>query len=456
MTMLALLMALGGPLLAGEAPQPPVPDPPGAEESWLGRMMPEVLTKTGFLLQWWQWIVLLLLVGLAVVADFVVAGMIRGAITRMLELDRFKTLEGKVQIPEALWKKAERPFGLMAFGLVVLLLLPLVALADAVQDIFIIAASFVMAAAGVWASYRLMDLVSVYLIYLASKTATKLDDMLIPLLRKIAKVFVLAIGIVFVLQNLSVEVGSLLAGLGIGGLAFALAAKDTVSNIFGSITVLFDQPFQIGDWVVVGDVEGTVERVGFRSTRVRTFYNSMITLPNSKLITSVVDNYGSRRFRRYKASFGLTYDTPPWKIEAFCEGIRELVRIHPYTRKDYFHVYVNDLGASAVDVLIYIFHETPDWGTELRERHRFLMDSLRFAERLGVGFAFPSQTVYLESAQAPPPAPKPKKKAVKKAKGKKAEKVSDMEEALETGRRVAVEVVRENLPENTVPPPVTS
>ena len=178
----------------------------------------------------------------------------------------------------------------------------------------------------------------------------------------------------------------------------AFAAQDTIGNFFGSITVLFDRPFGIGDWIVIGDVEGTVERVGFRSTRVRTFYNSMVTIPNSKMVNTQVDNYGARRYRRARVMLSLTYDTAPEKIDAFCEGIRELIRLHPYTRKDYYHVYFNQFADSSLNILLYTFFEVPDWGTELRERHRLFVDILRLADRLGVEFAFPTQTVVLQRA----------------------------------------------------------
>jgi MscS family membrane protein len=157
-----------------------------------------------------------------------------------------------------------------------------------------------------------------------------------------------------------------------------------------------DRPFQVGDWVVIGGTEGTVETVGFRSTRIRTFYNSLVTLPNSNLISAEVDNYGARRYRRWKANLGVAYDTPPEKIDVLCEGIRELVRRHPYTRKDYFHVYLNQYGPSSLDILLYIFWETPDWATELRERHRFAVDVLRLTQHLGVEIAFPTQTLHLK------------------------------------------------------------
>ena len=121
----------------------------------------------------------------------------------------------------------------------------------------------------------------------------------------------------------------------------------TVKNFFGSLTLVMDRPFEVGDWVLIDDVEGSVEEVGFRSTRVRTFYQSVISLPNSKLLTAVVDNMGARRFRRWTTKLGVTYDTPPDTLDAFCEGLRELVRQHPHTRKDYFHVYVVGFAESS-------------------------------------------------------------------------------------------------------------
>jgi MscS family membrane protein len=113
-----------------------------------------------------------------------------------------------------------------------------------------------------------------------------------------------------------------------------------------------------------------------------------------------VDNYGKRKYRRWKTHLNLTYDTPPDKIEAFCEGIRELIRLHPYTRKDYYQIWLHQFGPHSLDVLIYVFWKTPDWQTELRERHRLMLDFLRLADRLGVEFAFPTQTLHVFKEEA--------------------------------------------------------
>jgi MscS family membrane protein len=247
----------------------------------------------------------------------------------------------------------------------------------------------------------LVDIAAIIVGQKAAASESKLDDLLVPLVRKTLKVFVAAFGLVFIAGNLDIDVSSLLAGLGLGGLAFALAAQDTVKNLFGSLTILVDRPFAVGDWVLIDNVEGTVEEVGIRSTRVRTFYNSQITVPNANLISANVDNFGARQYRRWKATLGLTYDTAPDKIEAFCEGMRELVRHHPYTRKDYFEIHFNNFGGASLDILLYVFFETPDWSTELRERHRLGLDILRLAEQLGVEFAFPTQTLHIKQGSAP-------------------------------------------------------
>ena len=126
-----------------------------------------------------------------------------------------------------------------------------------------------------------------------------------------------------------------------------------------------------------------------------------------------MDNYGRRKYRRWKTHVSITYDTPPEKIDAFCEGIRELIRVHPYTRKDYYQVWLHQFAASSFDVLVYVFHEAPDWTTELRERHRLMLDIIRLAKHLGVEFAFPTETLHLyqeshedqAATSTPPPAP---------------------------------------------------
>ncbi len=352
----------------------------------LRAQMPEVL-KGGFLLEYWQWLAMFLVVIVGSIADKVVAWLLAKNVQRWKGSHKgFQRLDNGVL----------RPLGLMAMALIWWVGLGQLGLPDTALVILSIAVKLLVSLSGVWSAYRLVDVLYALLMNKARGTANRFDDLLVPMISKSLKVFVTVIGIIFVADNLNVDVTSLLAGLGLGGLAFALAAKDLLGNFFGSVTVLLDRPFHIGDWVVVGDVEGSVETVGFRTTRIRTFYNSVITLPNSVLTNTKIDNMGARRYRRMKTMLGLTYATPPEKIDAFCEGIRTLIQLHPYMRKDYYQVYFNQYSAASLDILVYVFWQTPDWNTELRERHRFLLDILRLAKQIDVEFAYPTQTIYLK------------------------------------------------------------
>jgi MscS family membrane protein len=397
------------------------------------RELPSWMREEAFLLEAWQWLGLFVVILLGVVGDRLLVWVLVLMVT-------FRLRRQGIETDRKLRRGAVRPLGLLAMAVIWWIGLPYIALPETAHEVLLIAAKGIAALAAVWSAYRVVDLVMDYFRAKAEQTETRIDDVLVPLLRKALKVFIAAFGIVFIADNLNVRITGLLAGLGLGGLAFALAARETVANLFGSVTVLLDRPFDIGDWIQVGKVDGNVERIGFRSTRVRTFYNSQITVPNSTLITAVVDNLGARRYRRIKTMLSLTYDTPPERIEAFCEGVRELIRRHPYTRKDYYHVYLNALSASSLDVLLYCFVETPDWATELREKHRLFADILRLARRVGVSFAFPTQTLWLEKAEPGEDLPEASR--------------DDITDHRHQGRAAASEIVREMLPGTDKPPPV--
>lgn len=230
----------------------------------------------------------------------------------------------------------------------------------------------------------------------ARKTENTLDDQLLPVVEKLVIIIIWSFGIIYILDYLDVNVTALLAGISIGGLALALAAQDTVKNFFGSIMIFLDRPFQIGDWIHFKDVDGTVEEVGIRSTRIRTFANSLTYVPNALLADSIVDNMGLRVYRRFKTDIGITYDTKPEIIDQFVHGIREIIKMHRTTRKDYFEVHLNSFGASSINILIYMFFEASTWTDELRGKHEVLYAIIKLADKLGVRFAFPTQTLHIE------------------------------------------------------------
>jgi len=391
------------------------------------------LLKKALYLENWQWIGLFVIVFLGMAISRFIGWILVLIIRRVFAREQYS-------LDEKLEKDFVRPIRIALMAWVWLLGLHVLGLPAGSLYVLRIAAKSVSAGAGVWAFYRLIDILSSYLHERAERTENKYDDLLVPLVTKSLKVCVVVFGLVFMANVLDWNIQGVLAGLGLGGLAFALAARETVANLFGSITILLDRPFQIGDWVQIKEIDGSVESVGIRSTRVRTFYNSVITVPNNELINATIDNYGARKYRRIKTMLAVAYNTPVEKIEAFCEGIRQLIREHPYTRNDYYHVYLNEFADHSLNVLLYCFVETPDWGTELREKERLYLDIIRLANRLGVEFAFPTQTLYVRPD-------------TDETNGSRAPKSSVQPAAF--GRREATRIVRETLgPKGTVPPPV--
>jgi len=353
-----------------------------------------LLAQPLFGIAWWQLLGLLLAILLAFVARAFISWLVAAQGRRLL------TLRGAGADTDIV-DKAARPLGTLGMSAVLYFLLPMLRFGARFNDIAFIAIRVLAASAVVLLTYRLVDLASDIFARRAEKTETKLDDQVVPLVRKTLKVFVVALGIIFILQNMDVDVGSLIAGASLGGLAFTLAARDTVANFFGSVSIFADQPFQVGDWVVIDGHEGVVEEVGMRSTRMRTFYSSIVSIPNSKVANAAVDNYGLRLYRRCTFKLGVTYDTTPDQVQAFCEGSRAILVASPAVRQDSFEVHLRDFGASGLEILYYFFFDVPDWSQELTARHNVFLEILRLAKALDVSIAFPTQTLHVESVAAP-------------------------------------------------------
>jgi len=249
----------------------------------------------------------------------------------------------------------------------------------------------------VWAIYKAADLFGAWLAERADATESKLDDQLVPLVRKTLKIIIAITGALAILQNLDYEVTTLLTSVSIGTLAFGLAAKDTIANLFGSVSIFVDNPFQIGDWIEVDGTNGTVEEVGFRSTRIRTFYDSVVVMPNAKVADAKIDNYGKRSYRRCSVTLGLTYDTTPEQMQAFCEGCRAIILASDHTRKDSFEVLMSGFGDSSLEVMVYFFFDCETWSQEVEARHMVFLEFMRLCRDLGCSFAFPTQSLHIES-----------------------------------------------------------
>ncbi len=249
----------------------------------------------------------------------------------------------------------------------------------------------------IWVATRLVEGLTGIWGEQAKTTETKLDDQLVPIVRRSLKVFMYIIGVVLILQNLGYSVGSLIAGLGLSSLGLALASKDTAANLFGSVVIFLDKPFQIGDWIEVGDVEGTVEDVGLRTTRVRTFANSLVTVPNSLFTTSSVNNWSQMKKRRIKMTIGVTYDASPEKIDRLVKEIRQIIEDDQDIRSDFYLVNFDHFGVSSLDIFIYCFTITTNWSAFLEAKQTFMLKIMYCVKNLGLSFAFPTQTVHVES-----------------------------------------------------------
>jgi len=230
----------------------------------------------------------------------------------------------------------------------------------------------------------------------AKRTHGKLDDQLVPILNNFLTGIVIFLGVLKLLTLFGVDTTTVIAGASIGGLAVALASQDTVKNLIGTFMIFLDKPFHIGDWIEADSVVGTVEEVGFRSTRIRAADTSIYQIPNSKLAEIVINNKGLRLYRRYNTQLGLRYDTPPELIEAFVKGIKEIIVAHPETRSESFNVEFTGFGDSSLLIMLNMYFKSLEWGTEQSSKHRLHIAIVKLAKVLGVEFAFPSSTVMIE------------------------------------------------------------
>ena len=214
-----------------------------------------------------------------------------------------------------------------------------------------------------WFILSFVQILDVYLKKWAAATESTIDDMLVPIVAKTLRVFIIVIGGVIVIQNLTgLKIGPLLASLGIGGLAVALAAKDSIANFFGTLTILFDKPFQVGQRIVIDKYDGVVESVGFRSTQVRTLTGHLVTIPNEKLSNSSLENIGERPYIRWLTNIGITYDTPPDKVEKAVQMIREILENHEGKKENFpSRVFFDAFIDWSLNIMVIAWYHPPNY-----------------------------------------------------------------------------------------------
>ncbi len=263
-----------------------------------------------------------------------------------------------------------------------------------------------------WLAFRLVDVFDVFLAkHLNREKERKRSELLIfyffPLMKRALKVAIAFIAIIIVIQNWGYSVTSLVAGFGITGLAVGFAAKESIANVFGSIFVVADHVYKPGDWIIVdksvagGNVEGIVEDISLRSTRIRAFDNTLIIIPNNEMANATIKNVSAHKKRRIYEFIEITYDTPPEKVELAVDICRQIVRRHP-EMEEYQQIHFNQFGSHSLKIMLYIFTNTTDWGEYLRIRQEIFLSIFREFNKNGIEFAFPTQTLYLNQLKEYP------------------------------------------------------
>jgi len=247
-----------------------------------------------------------------------------------------------------------------------------------------------------YAVYRLVDVVDHYFSRWAERTDNKIDDMLVPLVRKSLRIAIVVVLALFVAEQVyGKPLTTLLATLGVGGLAIALAAQDTIKNFFGSLMILLDKPFQVGDRVVVGEFDGPVEEVGFRSTKIRTLDGHVVTVPNDQIANEKVKNISKRPYIRRVANITITYDTPAEKVRRAVEIIQEVLDNHEGMDPEFPpRVYFNDFNDWALNILAIYWYHPPEYWDYLAFTQKVNLEIFERFNAEGIEFAFPTQTVF--------------------------------------------------------------
>lgn len=342
---------------------------PIARPDWM-RWMPEGSESTWLGVAGWQYLALLLLT----VVSYVLFTVLRVVIGKTNALTKRLT-PGLIGLLSA--RSTRR--ALAALGVVWLwwVCLPELNLAHRLDRAFGFGLQFFTLTGCLWLTLSLWETIGEGISQRMASGDDRADRLLVPITRKLVRVIIWVAALLIGLSTFGVNVTAAVAGLGIGGLIVALAAKDSVENVFGSFTILFDMPFKIGDWVKIGDSEGIVEEINLRSTRIRTFEDAVITLPNSNLIKASVTNVGARRTRRIKLLLRVHHSTDLARLDAFCQEARWAISRVPCVRPEPLFVHLYDFSDSGAGILVQCLLEVSNMTEEIEARSEVLREIKR-------------------------------------------------------------------------------
>jgi len=305
------------------------------------------------------------------------------------------TRRTKTRLDDLLIHAVERPIIFLLFVIGFYTGSRFLTLSDGGRNIFNNITTLLVTVNVAWFIMNILDALIVnYLKPATEKTKTDLDDTLIPIIRKALKVVIVVITFVMIIDNFGYDVTSLVAGVGLGGLAFALAAQDLLSNLFGGIAILTDKPFKLGDRIRLDEKrDGWIREIGLRTTRMETLDGTMIVIPNSKIADSILENVSKEQARKVKMTLGVTYDTSNKKLERAKQIIQEVIKENPDTKDESLVSFIN-FGDSALEILVIYWIKNFD--NILGARDRVNTEIKKRFEKAKIEFAYPTQTVYVK------------------------------------------------------------
>ena len=341
--------------------------------------VPERLGVTVGSLALWQYIAIVLLF----VGGMVMSRLLRALISLWMRRGNAPT-PASPALGRRVLDRAALPMSLALFALFVRALYPELRFPVHVSATLHLGVRLTLSFATLLAAFRFADVFADGLSQRAENAESRLDEHLIPIIRKVLKAVTLFVGLLLILHNLNIDVTGLFATLGLGTLAIGLAAKDALANLFGGLSIFVDNPFKIGDWIHADGVDGVVEEVGFRSTRVRTFYDSLIVIPNAKLADSKIDNYGKRRLRRVVFTLNVVHGTTTEAIGRLCKALREVADARPNIEASKTDVVLVGVGGVGLEVSVTCFFHAEADLEEPQVKHELLVAVLDRVRELGV------------------------------------------------------------------------
>lgn len=343
------------------------------------RSIPEGMRHSTFLdIEGWQWIALLALLGVSIVLGL----LLRSVLASILGLR--KGIKDTSVSPQT-GRGVKRSIAMLTAAVLWSAVIPGLRLNALPAQFFAKALVIIIVGAFTWLLAAIWELgCDVYTYRSEQNLSKKATHLIIPLVRRFGRFVLLTVGGVFLVSSLGYDVSALVAGLGIGGVALALAAKDSVENLFGSLTIVLDMPFAVGDWIKMDKIDGVVEEINLRSTRIRTFDDSLITLPNSNLIKASVENMGARRFRRFRSQILVSSINDTEGIQKFLDAGRAMLATNPKVRQSDASIRVNDISDAGLRIQVTAYLDVATAEEELEQREALILGLVAASATAGV------------------------------------------------------------------------